>query len=116
VLVHHERVERTNAYNEHSSHFMDIHFEQQNRYGRHLLVGRYAYESNPRKCYYVGFYFKVESIENGILYYSYISFDSKYQRMNDLKNAVAEYEQKNNCFASKTASNYIALSEKYFKN
>ena len=116
VLVQEDSYERTNTHNEFESHFMDIHFEMQHRHGRHLLVGRYAYENNPRRNYYVGFYFKVESIENGILNFSLISFISRYQKMNDLKNAVAEYEIKNNCFSWDLANHCKALTEKYLKN
>ena len=95
---------------------MDIHFESQNRHGRHLLVGRYPFENNRRKCYYVGFYFRVESIEDETLSFSLISFTSKYEKMNDLKNAVAEYELKNDCFGCKSTNHYLALTKKYLNN
>lgn len=116
VLVQEDTYERTNTQNEFESHFMDIHFEMQHRHGRHLLVGRYSYENNRRRNYYIGFYFKIESIENGTLYFTLTSFVSRFQKMNDLKNAVAEYEMKNNCFSRDLVTHRRALAEKYLKN
>jgi len=116
VFVHEDSFERNNTLEKFESHFLDIHFERQNRHGRHLLVGRYPYENNRRKYYYIGFYLTVESIENGTLYFSVVSFTSRYQNMRDLKNAVAIYEMKNNCFCSEVPNNFLELSEKYLNN